>query len=129
MKTITTLFALFFSLLALAQEQTKSDYQNIQGKWVCITPKYKKHTFTVKDMSFFQQYQQGVLEQGLPYEIKRYNHKDNAIDLVGLFVKCSGCYDDIWTIDELTPTKLILVNYNTDELAEYKKIIPTKKKK
>lgn len=128
MKVSTTLFLLFFSLIISAQTQTSSDYQNIQGKWICATPKYKNHTFTVKDMSFFQKFQQGTLEQGLPYEIKRYNHKNHEIDLVGLFVKCSGCFDDVWTISELTNTKLVLINYDTAEEAEYKKVITKSKK-
>ena len=128
MKITTTLFVLFFSLFVSAQTQIKSDYQNIQGKWTCISPKYKNHSFTVKEMSFFQKFQQGTLEQGLPYEIKRYNHKDHKIDLVGLFVKCSGCFDDVWTISELTPTKLVLINYDTEETAEYKKVVTKSKK-
>ena len=128
MKLTTTLFVLFFSLFVSAQSQTNSDYQNIQGKWICTTPKYNKHTFTVKEMSFFQKFQQGTLEQGLPYEIKRYNHKDHEIDLVGLFVKCSGCFDDVWTISELTPTKLVLINYETEETVEYKKVVTKSKK-
>jgi len=128
MKITATIFILFLSLFVFAQNQTNNDYQNIQGKWVCTTPKYKNHTFTVKEMSFFQKFQQGSLEQGLPYEIKRYNHKDYDIDIVGLFVKCSGCFDDVWTISELTPTKLVLINYETEETAEYKKVVTKSKK-
>ena len=128
MKITATIFILFLSLFVFAQNQTNNDYQNIQGKWVCTTPKYKNHTFTVKEMSFFQKFQQGSLEQGLPYEIKRYNHKDYDIDIVGLFVKCSGCFDDVWTISELTPTKLVLINYETEETVEYKKVVTKSKK-
>ena len=89
MKITTTLFVLFFSLFVSAQTQIKSDYQNIQGKWTCISPKYKNHSFTVKEMSFFQKFQQGTLEQGLPYEIKRYNHKDHK----GLRKGCFGAIE------------------------------------
>lgn len=129
MKITATIFILFLSLFVFAQNQTNNDYQNIQGKWVCITPQYKNHTFTVKDMSFFQKFQQGTLEQGLPYEIKKYNHKDRDIDVVGLFAKCKGCFDDVWTIQELNSTKLIFINYETEDVAEYKKVVKTKQKK
>ena len=129
MKITATIFILFLSLFMSAQKQTNDDYQNIQGKWVCITPKFKNHTFAVKEMSFFQKIQQGTLEQGLPYEIKKYNYKEYDIDIVGLFVKCNGCFDDVWTIQELTSTKLILINYETEDVAEYKKVVNTKQKK
>lgn len=120
MKFIATLFILFLSFFATAQTQTNTDYQNIQGKWTCTTPKYKNHTFWVKGMSFFQNYKEGVLEQGMPYEI-RFNHQEEDIDFVGLFIKCIDCYDDIWTIQELSISKLVLVNYETDEISECKK--------
>lgn len=125
------LYVLFFVLLvnfSFAQSSTNTDYKNIQGKWVCITPQYKKHTFWVKDMSFFQKDRQYVLEQGLPYEIKKYNHQEQDIGIVGLFVKCNGCYDDLWIIKELTSVKLVLENYQTEEIAEYKKVIAKSKK-
>jgi hypothetical protein len=126
MKFIATLFILFSSFFATAQTQTNSDYQNIQGKWTCTTPKYKNHTFWVKGMAFFQKYRQGTLEQALPYEIKRFDYQEHDIDIVGLFTKCVDCYD-VWTIQELTASKLVLINNETDEITEYKKVVTKSK--
>lgn len=121
MKYLYTLYAVLFSVVSFEQETQTANYQNIQGKWICTTPKYKKHTFWVKETSFYQKIQNDILEQGLPYQIKK--PTGESLDIVGLFVKCSGCFDDVWTIAALTPTKLTLVNYKTDEIAEYKKVI------
>ncbi|MFD1628664.1 hypothetical protein [Pseudopedobacter beijingensis] len=126
MKYFYILCLLLFSVTSFGQAQTTA-YQNIQGKWICITPKYQNHTFWVKGTSFFQKFQNGVLEQGLPYQITKPTGED--IDVVGLFVKCKGCFDDVWTISELTRTKLILINYATEEIAEYKKVIVSNVKK
>ena len=118
-------------MLSHSQTIKSTDYENIQGKWVCITPKYKKHTFWVKKLSFFQNYNRGydkgILEQALPYQIEK-SHQEE-IEIVGLFIKCNGCYDDVWTITELTQNELVLVNYETEETATYKKVLSTKPKK
>jgi hypothetical protein len=127
MKLLLIIFSTFCFFTSFGQTETTTDYQNIQGKWICTTPKYKKHTFWVKKLSFFQNYDRGVLEQGLPYQIEKPNGEE--IEIVGLFVKCSGCYDDVWTITELTPKELILVNYETEEMATYKKVLNVKPKK
>lgn len=128
MKNIIIFFILLLSLSVSAQNQTSNDYQNIQGKWICTTPKYKNHSFWVKGMSFFQKYRKGTLEQALPYEIKNFNYEDHEINIIGLFVKCIDCYNDVWTIQELTDSKLVLVNYDTEEIAEYKKATIKSKK-
>ena len=127
MKLLLIIFSTFCFFTSFGQTETTTDYQNIQGKWICTTPKYKKHTFWVKKLSFFQKYDSGVLEQALPYQINKPNREE--IEIVGLFVKCSGCYDDVWTITELTPKELILVNYETEEMATYKKVLNVKPKK
>lgn len=101
-------------------QEKKTNFENIQGKWLCITPKYKDHSFWVEEMSFYQKYQEGFLEQGLPYQIKKEGLTD--VDIVGLFVKCKDCFDNVWTIEELTSEKLVLVDYNTEEVVEYKKV-------
>lgn len=127
MKLLLIIFSTFSFLISYSQTETTTDYQNIQGKWICVTPKYKNHTFWVKKLSFFQNYNKGVLEQGLPYQIEKPN--GDEIEIVGLFVKCSGCYDDVWTITELTLKELVLVNYETEETATYKKVLNIKAKK
>ena len=80
-----------------------------------------------KKLSFFQKDDGGILEQGLPYQINKPNGEE--IEIVGLFVKCNGCYDDLWTITELTAKELVLVNYETEETATYKKVLNAKSKK
>ena len=127
MKKLLILFSLFSFLMSFGQTENTADYENIQGKWICITPKYKKHTFWVKKLSFFQKDDGGILEQGLPYQINKPNGEE--IEIVGLFVKCNGCYDDLWTITELTAKELVLVNYETEETATYKKVLNAKSKK
>ena len=127
MKKLLILFTLFSFLMSFGQTENTADYENIQGKWICITPKYKKHTFWVKKLSFFQKDDGGILEQGLPYQINEPNGEE--IEIVGLFVKCNGCYDDLWTIKELTAKELVLVNYETEETARYKKVLNAKSKK
>ncbi len=127
MKKLIILFTLFSFLMSFGQTENTADYENIQGKWICITPKYKKHTFWVKKLSFFQKDDGGILEQGLPYQINEPNGEE--IEIVGLFVKCNGCYDDLWTIKELTAKELVLVNYETEETATYKKVLNAKSKK
>lgn len=124
MKTISILFILLFCVSVSAQV---NNYQNIQGNWICITSQYKNHIFWVKGTSFFQNFEQGVLEQRLPYQIEK--SADGEIEIIGLFVKCKGCFDDVWTISQLTSTKLILINYDTEETVEYKKAVKTKSKK
>ena len=89
MKLLLIIFSTFCFFTSFGQTETTTDYQNIQGKWICTTPKYKKHTFWVKKHSFFKNYDRGVLEQGLPYQIEKPNGEE--IEIVGLFVKCSGC--------------------------------------
>ena len=126
MKTLLIFFATFSFFVTFGQIENTVDYENIQGKWICITPKYKTHTFWVNKMSFFQKYGRGVLEQGLPYQINKPNGEE--IEIVGLFIKCIDCYDDVWTITELTQKDLVLVNYETDEKATYKKVLSTKQK-
>ena len=127
MKTLLIILATFSFFISHSQTENATDYENIQGKWICVTPKYKNHTFWVKKLSFFQKYDSGVLEQALPYQINKPNREE--IEIVGLFVKCSGCYDDVWTITELTQKELILVNFETEETATYKKVLSTKSKK
>lgn len=127
MKILLTIFAAFSFLVSNSQTVSNTDYENIQGKWVCITPKYKKHTFWVKKLSFFQNYNKEIVEQALPYQIENSNGEN--IEIVGLFVKCSGCYDDVWTITKLTSTVLELINDETDETATYNKILKTTNKK
>ena len=127
MKTILIILTTFCFFTTYSQTENTANYKNIQGKWICITPKYKKHTFWVKKLSFFQKYDRGFLEQGLPYQINKPNNEE--IEIVGLFVKCSGCYDDVWTIKELTQKELVLVNYETEETATYRKVLSMKPKK
>lgn len=127
MKLLLIFLATFSFFLSFSQVENTADYEHIQGKWICITPKYKNHTFWVNKMSFFQKYERGVLEQGLPYQINKPNGEE--IEIVGLFVKCSDCYDDVWTITVLTQKELVLVNYETDETATYQKKLSTKPKK
>lgn len=116
------------SFFSYSQIDNTIDYENIQGKWICITPKFKNHTFWVKKLSFFQKYEKGILEQGLPYQIKIPNNEEE-IEIVGLFVKCSGCFNDVWTISELNSKELVLVNYETAETATYTKVLNAKQKK
>ena len=127
MRILLTIFAAFSFLVSNSQTVSNTDYENIQGKWICITPKYKKHTFWVKKLSFFQNYNKEIVEQELPYQIENSNGEN--IEIVGLFVKCSGCYDDVWTITKLTSSVLELVNNETDETAIYNKILKTTNKK
>lgn len=126
MKILLIFFATFSFYVTISQVENTINYENIQGKWICITPKYIKHTFWVNKMSFFQKYGRGVLEQGLPYQINKQN--EEGIEIVGLFIKCTDCYDDVWTITELTQHELVLVNHETAEKATYKKVLSTKHK-
>lgn len=127
MKRLLIILTTFSFFILHSQTENTADYENIQGKWICVTPKYKSHMFWVKKLSFFQKYDRGLLEQGLPYQINK--PKGEEIEIVGLFLKCSSCYDDVWTITELTQKELVLVNYETEEIATYRKVLSKKPKK
>ena len=107
------------------QNQTESSYKLLQGKWICTTQKYKKHTFWVKGMSFFQKDKNGVIEQALQYDIQQ--SEVNDIGFTGLLTKCNECWDDDWYIESITKSQLVLIDAKTDDTAKYTKVKTTKK--
>ena len=101
----------------------------MQGKWVCVMPKYKNHSFFVKGSYFYQYLKNEIVEQRLPYHLE--HGDDDEVTVFGLFLDCDYCYGG-GEIIEVSPSKLVLMKSDlegNDEEIIYKKVVSIKTKK